>query len=227
MMPTSVKSPSASWKTHYDSQANRLGDTPEANDYRDAGSYVACQQWFRLIGKVRKQAVLEIGCGSGLFVRPLLENNIVYGIDISPEMAKLAVQKGLRVALGSAGSLPFDSQTFDLVLCHGVIGLLEQPQTLFAEARRVLRPGGTFFVACLNAQSWIRRGVQLMKRPAAANGMRPRQYRFEEILALGNQAGLAAKESLGVYYPLRIPASSCRLPLSRLVVPSFALLFQK
>ncbi len=48
------------------------------------------------------------------------------------------------VWLDDAKSLPFKTGSFDAVLCFQVLSLVAEPQALFAEAARVLRPGGLF-----------------------------------------------------------------------------------
>jgi SAM-dependent methyltransferase len=42
--------------------------------------------------------------------------------------------------------LPFADGSFDLVLCAASVEYLTRPRTVFAEARRVLKPGGRFVV---------------------------------------------------------------------------------
>lgn len=48
--------------------------------------------------------------------------------------------------LNAEPRLPFDDAAFDLVLCTASVEYLTRPQAVFAEVRRVLRPGGRFVV---------------------------------------------------------------------------------
>lgn len=47
-------------------------------------------------------------------------------------------------------SLPYSDQTFDIALCTVSVQYLLHPAAVFAEVRRVLRPGGTFIVSFSN-----------------------------------------------------------------------------
>src|SRR3954468_24791722 len=99
---------------------------------------------------------LEIGAGTGYFSLNLLQTGVVREAtctDISPgmlatlernaEQLKLAVQ----TAACDAAELPFDDDSFDLVLGHAVLHHLPDLDRSFAEFRRVLKPGGTLFFA--------------------------------------------------------------------------------
>jgi ubiquinone/menaquinone biosynthesis C-methylase UbiE len=96
------------------------------------------------------ERALEIGCGTGegtLFLSREFPQARVRGIDISPEMIRLAIAKvGLdpegRVAfkVADASAIPWPDESFDLV------AQLNMPP-FFAEIARVVRPGGSVIVA--------------------------------------------------------------------------------
>jgi ubiquinone/menaquinone biosynthesis C-methylase UbiE len=99
---------------------------------------------------------LEIGAGTGYFSLNLLQTGVVREAtctDISPGMLasleRNAAELGLDVetAACDAAELPFDDESFDLVLGHAVLHHLPDLDRAFAEFRRVLRPGGTLFFA--------------------------------------------------------------------------------
>jgi ubiquinone/menaquinone biosynthesis C-methylase UbiE len=78
----------------------------------------------------------------------------VVGIDMTPE--QLAKAERLRVAAGFdqvtfgegyIEDLPFPDASFDAVISNGVINLTPDKRRVFAEASRVLRPGGRLAVA--------------------------------------------------------------------------------
>src|SRR3954469_15313169 len=99
---------------------------------------------------------LEIGAGTGYFSLNLLQTGVVREAtctDISPGMLatleRNAATLGLEVetAACDAAELPFDDETFDLVLGHAVLHHLPDLDACFAEFHRVLKPGGTVFFA--------------------------------------------------------------------------------
>lgn len=112
-----------------------------------------------LIGQIdlaEVQTVLDIGCGIGGTAR-LLASTVgaqVSGIDLTPEYIEVAtwlselVGLGDRVAFhcGSALSLPFDNDGFDLAtMLHVGMNIADKGQ-LCREVERVLRPAGTFAI---------------------------------------------------------------------------------
>jgi ubiquinone/menaquinone biosynthesis C-methylase UbiE len=99
---------------------------------------------------------LEIGAGTGYFSLNLLQTGVVREAtctDISPGMLATleanAERLGLEVttAAADAAELPFDDESFDLVLGHAVLHHLPDLDRAFAEFHRVLKPGGTLFFA--------------------------------------------------------------------------------
>ena len=95
---------------------------------------------------------LEIGSGTGYFSLNLLQTGVVQATtctDISPGMLatleRNAQELGLDVetAACDAAELPFDDESFDLVLGHAVLHHLPDLDRAFAEFKRVLKPGGT------------------------------------------------------------------------------------
>jgi ubiquinone/menaquinone biosynthesis C-methylase UbiE len=99
---------------------------------------------------------LEIGAGTGYFSLNLLQTGVVRDAtctDISPGMLatleRNAEQLGLPVTTAAcdAAELPFEDESFDLVLGHAVLHHLPDLPRAFAELTRVLRPGGTLFFA--------------------------------------------------------------------------------
>jgi ubiquinone/menaquinone biosynthesis C-methylase UbiE len=99
---------------------------------------------------------LEIGSGTGYFSLNLLQTGVIREAtctDISPGMLQAlehnAAELGLAVetAACDASQLPFEDESFDLVLGHAVLHHLPDLDACFAEFLRVLKPGGTLFFA--------------------------------------------------------------------------------
>lgn len=95
--------------------------------------------------------VLEIGPGYGVTTRWMVERaGTLTAAEVDPRLAadlgrEFAGRVEVRAADGAA--LPFDDAAFDTVVCFTVLHHVPSPtqqDRLFAEAARVLRPGGTF-----------------------------------------------------------------------------------
>jgi len=89
---------------------------------------------------------VSIGVGSGLFASRL---GVEYGVEPSKEMAKLAEKRGIKVKVGTAESVPFGDEKFDMVLLSTVLCYVNDPQKAVKEAYRILKPNGKIVVSFL------------------------------------------------------------------------------
>ncbi len=103
----------------------------------------------------RGAKVLDIGCGTGPYLRRFAAKGLVpFGVE--PAEGMLAVARrdnpGTRVEQGVATSLPFEDESFDGVTCIEVLRYLhdDDVQRSISEILRVLKPGGFFFVTLVN-----------------------------------------------------------------------------
>jgi ubiquinone/menaquinone biosynthesis C-methylase UbiE len=102
----------------------------------------------------RGRRVLEVGCGTGLILSRLApEAASAYGVDLSPNMLQGARDRGLSVALGSATSLPFRDDSFDLVCSFKVLAHVPDIEKALREIARVTRPGGRMALEFYNRWS--------------------------------------------------------------------------
>jgi ubiquinone/menaquinone biosynthesis C-methylase UbiE len=90
-------------------------------------------------------AVLEVGCGTGHWLGEMIGRTpIVAGVEPSPQMlarAQAAVPAA-RLVRARAEQLPWREATFDRVVCINALHHFADRVRFFAEARRLLRPGG-------------------------------------------------------------------------------------
>ncbi|MBI4510532.1 MAG: class I SAM-dependent methyltransferase [Deltaproteobacteria bacterium] len=109
-----------------------------------------------LVDKIPTGArILDVGCGGGHVLRALAERRTdirLFGIDLSPgQVARArartaALGKRVEITRGSALSLPFSEDSFDVVLSVASVKHWPDPHAGLSECVRVLRPGGRLFV---------------------------------------------------------------------------------
>jgi len=91
--------------------------------------------------------MLDVCCGSGV-VGHAFKGKVdsMVGLDITPEMVRLASTRLDEVHEGTVYDLPFATASFDIVVNREVLHLLPSPEKPVSEIFRVLRPGGQFIV---------------------------------------------------------------------------------
>ncbi|MYW01572.1 class I SAM-dependent methyltransferase [Streptomyces sp. SID3343] len=134
------------------------------DDARLAGVYQAGNEmpetslraWTELIGSFSPRpapAVVEIGCGTGMFcaaMARLLPVSSVVGVDASAAMLVQADRFGahpqVRYLRGTAEAVPTSGEPFDLALLSRVIHHLPDRRACARELARILRPDGVVVV---------------------------------------------------------------------------------
>ncbi len=103
---------------------------------------------------------LEIGVGTGRFASPL---GIKYGVEPSKAMAEIARQRGINVVYGVAENLPFEDESFDLVLMITTICFVDDILKSLKEAYRVLKPNGYLIIGFIDKNSPLGEYYQKIK----------------------------------------------------------------
>lgn len=109
------------------------------------------------------ERALDLCCGTGAASVRLLEHaHEVVGVDASQGMLEVArrVAPSARFVRADALSLPAEIGRFDLVVSYGAFGhfLPRELETLVAQVRRALRPGGRFVFVTSDPPAWNARG---------------------------------------------------------------------
>jgi ubiquinone/menaquinone biosynthesis C-methylase UbiE len=103
----------------------------------------------------RPVRVLDVGCGTGLFVsriKAALPRAEIWGVDLVSEMLAKGTPRWryhageLRPIQGDSERLPFASGSFDFVTCANSFHHYPRQERAVAEMYRVLRPGGRLLI---------------------------------------------------------------------------------
>jgi len=146
--------------TRYHDAAAHEYDSKWGIDFGDIGQDQVRAKLVKALGGNDGQTfgdALEIGSGTGYFSLNLVQLGLIGKLtatDISPGMldrlAATAESLGLDqvgTVVTEAETLPFEDESFDLVLGHAVLHHIPDLDRAFAEFRRVLRPGGLIVFA--------------------------------------------------------------------------------
>jgi 2-polyprenyl-3-methyl-5-hydroxy-6-metoxy-1,4-benzoquinol methylase len=101
---------------------------------------------------------LDVACGEGYGTAMLAAAGAseVVGVDIDEASVAHAAQKyGLRFERADASSLPFEDDSFDLIVSFETIEHVQNPEAMLAQFRRVLRPGGLLVISTPNSGEYL------------------------------------------------------------------------
>ena len=98
----------------------------------------------------RDMNVLELACGTGQLSVPLspyvrLWEATDYSPNMIAEAKKRVTSSRLHFSVQDAAALPYAPETFDAVVIANALHILQEPDKVIAEIRRVLKPGGWLF----------------------------------------------------------------------------------
>jgi ubiquinone/menaquinone biosynthesis C-methylase UbiE len=133
--------------------------------------------------------VLDVACGTGENFTYLSGAGSVTAIDLSPTMVALATDRSVRLGLNArvesadAGALPYDDDSFDVIISAMSSCTFPDHVAAFREMERVGRPGGRIllFEHGRSVVGWIarRQDAGIRKKVDSGNCRNNRDPRFE------------------------------------------------
>ncbi|HVF03860.1 MAG TPA: class I SAM-dependent methyltransferase [Frankiaceae bacterium] len=170
--------------------------------------------------------VLEVGCGTGFFTLNLMLAGVIgeaHVTDISPGMVRVAEKNAANLGLtvhgrvADAETLPYDDDTFDLVVGHAVLHHIPDVELALREVVRVLKPGGRFVFAGepttygdlvarrLSHAAWLAATNLTHLPPLRAGWSRPK----DELKASSEAAALESQVDLHTFDPDHLGRLAC------------------
>ena len=140
-----------------------------------------------LVTRSNEIRILDIGCGDGSISLPLLtETTRVTLLDLSSSMLAIARSKvppqfreNVETINQDFAAAKFDPQSFDVVLCIGVLAHVADPVDFIAKMVSLLKPGGSIIVECTDAQHILTRMVAFFAK--AWGIFRPTSYALNAV----------------------------------------------
>jgi len=177
-----------------------------------------------------KLNVLDIGAGTGLFVKSALEHGLTaQGVEPSTYLANYAISQGLPVVNSSIPDYP--TNYFDAIYMIDVLEHIADPSTLLGLYKKILKPGGVFFVTTPDVSSAFARfmGSRWWHYRLAHVGY----YNKKTLNRIMTRAGFSLKrympvwwcftgeyafERLGIYLPI-LKGKRCPKIIANLIIP--------
>jgi arsenite methyltransferase len=153
--------------------AERLGYPAEAlARIPDAAieSFAGVGYFFDLANLSDGESVIDLGSGSGMDIffaaRQVGASGQVVGVDFTAEQlekARALAADGdfdqVELREGRIEKIPAEDASFDCVISNGVINLSPEKERVFAEAARVLRPGGRLAIADIVSEQQLKESI--------------------------------------------------------------------
>lgn len=167
-----------------------------------AGIYEICKDDYPYIAaeldKEEYHDLLDCGCGTGPMISLLHEmdsKKYYTGLDITPKMIEVAKAKnlsGVDWVVGDCEELPFEENSFDVIICSNSFHHYPNPQKFFYSVKRVLRPNGRLILQDYTAPSvvlWLMNHTEMPIANLFGHGD-VKAYSLNEIKAFCNKAEL-------------------------------------
>ena len=98
---------------------------------------------------------LDIGCGSGLFVKNFMDNGYdAYGLEPSKSLAQFGIKNGLNIIEGNLENMKMDK--FDFISLVDVIEHVKNPSEMILKCTKILNNGGLLLIVTPRKDSFFK-----------------------------------------------------------------------
>jgi methionine biosynthesis protein MetW len=107
----------------------------------------------------KNQKILDLGCGTGSFIKLLNQKNKnVEGLEISQKAAQIGQKKGLKIKVADLHqTFSYSKNTFDTITAGEVIEHIYDTDFFLEEIKRILKPNGFLILSTPNIATLGRR----------------------------------------------------------------------
>lgn len=182
--------------------ASEPGKWSSLEDFK--ARYEPVLSFLQKMSKDDTRIILDVGCGTGIAAEKLRAFGKVYGVDISPRSTIEARGRLDEVCVGLGEELPFNDDTFDVVVCTETFEHFIDPIRALAEFSRVLKPGGYLIISTPNPWYWgiiLGRIRAALRRRKAGSGQIIENYISSlKLKNMLKRSGFEVKEFSTVYF---------------------------
>ena len=205
-----------------------------ANGYLYEGYFRREQQILFTLLNPQAGVLVDVACGSGLMVEPLInKRRLVVGLDFNADACFAAHNNGLNVVRGDAFGLPFtDSSVDEIVTCQ--FFNQQQPMAVrqfVVESARVLRPGGRVIMVWRNGTAWVHRLAlacfSFLDRLRRLPSFPYENHSFERIETYAADVGLVVVSQAVSFPPFGWRSSATNSWLARIIGASNICVLEK
>ncbi len=187
-----------SWKKIYDD--NALKDLPDysASCWTEDGFLELFKVCFKIVSKLKNvKSVLDVGCGFGSYCAEFKRRGFsVVGLDYAKNVVAEAALKNpeIKFVEGDAYNLPFDDNSFDLVVCIGVLQCVYDSDKIIKELCRVSKK--YVLVSTLLRRQKLDKPLRVLEKKLETDSWPTRDYHPSDLEVLFVDEGFFVTNTL-------------------------------
>lgn len=148
--------------------------TPNRYLYKSIDPYSSHAQILAWVKQEKPEKVLEVGTATGYLSSEMAKSGCaVTGIELDPEMAKIARDHCVEMFVGDIESIDIRKLGgYDAIICADVLEHLRNPGDILRKLCRQLNPGGNILISLPNvAHVWVRLNLLLGRFEYSQSGI--------------------------------------------------------